>query len=283
MSGYFQYLPNIYVANGIVDGEPVEYTLVKNIFKRLAVKDINQKFSSFERARIDEGDTPSSIALEYYGDPLLDWCILLTNNITDVYNDWPKEAPELLRYVRLKYNDDTSGVHHWETQEVEYEGEVFIKGGIEVTEAFRVVLPDGTTLSKGNSIVLISNYEHEEYLNELKRFIKLPTPTTVALMKDEMNEGLIYKNCPELDEDGNKKTPVSLVSRFLTNNTAVTRTQNVQTEIVTSFDTAAAATGAVGISTSSSTSTTSDTSTSSSSSSSGSSSSSSSGGGYGGY
>lgn len=226
MAGYFSYVPNIYVANGVKDDEAVEYTLVKNLFKRLVVgEDIAFKFTAFELVTIEPGDTPSSIATEYYSDPFLDWVILLTNNITDVYEQWPKGELELLQYCRKKYNDRLGDTHHWETQEIEYEGEVFIKEGIEVQEDFRVTFPDGTSLPKANTITRVTNYEHEEYLNDLKRFIRLPTPTTVALMKDEMEEGLVYKNCPELDEQGFKKTPISLVSRFLTANNAVTRQQ----------------------------------------------------------
>ena len=48
---------------------------------------------------------------------------------------------------------------------------MFIKEGIEVNSIFRAVLPDGTTKGESDSIYTVSNYEHEQYLNELKRLI----------------------------------------------------------------------------------------------------------------
>lgn len=240
MAGYFTYLPNIYVANGVKEDEAINYTLVKNIFRRLAVdEDLNQNFVQFERARVEEGDTPSSIALDYYGDPYMDWVILITNNIINYAEEWPKDSYDFLQFVLSKYKGDTGGVHHWETKEIKYEGDILIPQGIQVNESYRASLPDGTILSKNSSITSITNYDHEEYLNEQKRFIRLPTPTTVALMKDELEDGLTYNNCPELDEEGNKKTELSIVSRFLTTNDSVTRPQGNTSEtlLVTSYDT----------------------------------------------
>ena len=148
MPGYFSFLPNIYIANGAEQDEPISYTLVKNIFKRLSVdSDLNQNYVAFEKARIEDGDTPDSIALEYYGDPFLDWVVLLTNNIVDKNEQWPKDEVNFLDFVIKKYDGDTGGVHHWETIEVEYEGETFIPEGLEVNESFRATLPNGTVLS----------------------------------------------------------------------------------------------------------------------------------------
>lgn len=302
MAGYFSYLPNIYIAKGVDNDEPTEYALVKNIFRRLAVADLNQRYTAFERARIEEGDTPSSIATEYYGDPFMDWCIMLTNNITNLYEQWPKHDTDFLDYVIAKYGDDLGAVHHYETKLIEYEGDTIVPEGIEVNENFTVTMPDGTVITKANTRVAITNYDYEEYENEQKKWILIPTPTTVALMKDELEEKLTYKKCPELDEQGNKKTPMSLVGRFLSKNTGVTRQQLITLDPAMAAPSETQSSASVGSSstsetvtptttptTSTTTPTTSTTSTSttntttSSTSSGSSSSSSSSGGGYGGY
>ena len=51
---------------------------------------------------------------------------------------------------------------------------VLVPGGMEVKEDYRVLLPDGSLLSKQQSIVPITNYEHETYLIEVKRVISIP-------------------------------------------------------------------------------------------------------------
>ena len=60
------------------------------------------------------------------GDPFLDWVVLLTNNITDFYAQWPMNESDLQEMVVKKYGDPES-VHHYETKEVLYNGVFFIK------------------------------------------------------------------------------------------------------------------------------------------------------------
>ena len=82
--------------------------------------------------------------MRFYSDPFLDWVILLSNNITDVYEQWPIEQKLLYQRVTQKYADPDA-IHHWETQEVILEDEniVFMEKGRIVNESFRVVMPDG--------------------------------------------------------------------------------------------------------------------------------------------
>ena len=82
--GYFSNLPNIYVGEGVSDEESFKYRLVKNIFRRVKARDdLNRYTTLFESYSIRPGETPSTLANRIYGDPELDWCILLVNNIID--------------------------------------------------------------------------------------------------------------------------------------------------------------------------------------------------------
>ena len=94
------------------------------------------------------------------GDPFLDWVVLLTNNITDFYSQWPMNESDLQTMVVDKYGN-AEAPHHYETKEVLYNGVVFIKEGIEVNSTFRAVMPDGTTKGESDSLYAVSNYEHE--------------------------------------------------------------------------------------------------------------------------
>jgi len=275
--GYFTNLPNIYVGEGVSDEESLKYRLVKNIFRRVKARDdLNRYTTLFESYSIKPGETPSSLAYKAYGDPELDWCILLVNNIIDVYEEWPKSEDELLEYVNSNYPDPDS-VHHYETQEVLYNGFVYYKEGIEVTEDFRITMPDGTVLSENESIYPVSNYEHETFLNEQKRIITLPKSAMVDLMVAEFPDLVGYESNPELDSLGNKKTPVDLSSRFISSvGGYAAGSVSVTSEIgpVTSFDYGpinTSSTATAGVVTSTTTSSTSSSSSASSSSSSGSS------------
>ena len=173
MASYFSYLPNIYVAEGMGDDENFRYTLVKNIFRRVRVKDrIKDYVTLTEAYYISDFDTPATLAQDFYGSTQYDWVILIVNNIIDFYEQWPKTDTELMKYVSEKY-DDANAVHHYETLEVkDIDGNVIIPAGIECNEDYRASTPDGGNFSSISSRVAVSNYEHEQFLNEKKRFIK---------------------------------------------------------------------------------------------------------------
>ena len=145
---YFKYFPNVYVGEGVTDDEGYKYRLVKNIFRRVKVRADLEKYTTFfESYSLRDGETPAALAEAIYQDPFLDWVILLVNEITDFYEQWPRTEKDLVDYVDEKYGSPET-VHHYETKEVLYNGNVFVKEGIEVNSTWRTVLPDGTTLRK---------------------------------------------------------------------------------------------------------------------------------------
>ncbi len=293
---YFHQLPNVYVGEGIKDDEGFKYRLVKNLMRRVQLRESVEKFvTQFENIAISPGQKPSDVAMGSFGDPHLDWVILLTNNITDVYNEWPKDDQTLYDYVVDKYNlENVDGNHHYETNEIKYNGDIFIKRGIQVNKSFRAVLPDGTTKTESESITPISNFEHETFLNEKKRLIRIPTTFLVDKIVSEFDDLVAYLPHAELDDFNNKKTPLSVAQRFLDTRGYISASVSRSVDVgnVTSYDNGpsslsvnlqtaagvATSTSTTSTSTTSTTTTTTSSSTSSSSSSSGSSGSSS--GGY---
>lgn len=235
---YFSRLPNLYVAEGITSLENFKYRLTKNLFRRVnAREDLSQYTTFFETYEIRDGDTPSSLAYQLTGESENDWIILTINNITDVYEEWPKTDAAMQSYIEAKYSvaDD---IHHWETNETLYDDIVFIKEGIEVNETFRAVLPDGTTLTKEESIYPVTNYEYETYLNELRRNILIPNPQIVDIIIEEFDDLVTYQPSSELDSNDNKKTELSIAQLFLDRKGSVYASATVSSElgVVTSFD-----------------------------------------------
>ena len=163
--------------------------------------------------------------------------VLMVNNITDVYEEWPKKINDLQEYTRNKYSDPDS-IHHYETVRAEYNGELFLEAGITVNDTWRTVLPDGSTLGEQQSIYPVTNYEYEDYLNEKKRLIKLPTPPVIELILAEFEDVIAYEPHSELDQFGNKKSDLNMSSRFLDNAGYVTGSVSRDASVgnVTSYD-----------------------------------------------
>ena len=88
---YFSFLPNVYVGEGVTATEGFKYRLAKNIFRRVKARDdLNKYVNSFEAYSVKDGETAHGLAHQLYGDPKLDWVILVVNNVIDVYEGWPK-------------------------------------------------------------------------------------------------------------------------------------------------------------------------------------------------
>ena len=92
------------------------YKLLPNILKRVKLRaNIRSGMFLFDNYDVVAGERPEDIAFKYYGDPELHWVILMTNNITDRYYQWPLKQPELEAHLEDKYgagNEDD--VHHYE-------------------------------------------------------------------------------------------------------------------------------------------------------------------------
>tara|TARA_B100000029_G_scaffold53299_1_gene48402 strand:+ start:21526 stop:22431 length:906 start_codon:yes stop_codon:yes gene_type:complete len=218
---YFSHLPNVYVGKGITDDDAFTHDLVKNIFRRVIIReDIDQYVTQFELKTLPDGIRPEQVAEAVCGSAYMDWLILLVNNITDIYEQWPRRESDLQNYVNEKYDNDPDDLHHWETREAIWEQAGFeditvIEKGHEVNETFRAVMPDGTTRTKEQSIYPVSNYEHESHLNDKKRFIRIPTQGLINKIESEIDELLAYEDHRELNDENDKFTPLSVAQRFL--------------------------------------------------------------------
>ena len=211
---YFDQLPTVFVADSGQE-EKVKYKEVKNIFRRVILPEKMAKYATlFNEYYIPDGMRPDMVAQKFYGDSELDWIILLSNNITDIYTQWPKRENALNEYVANIY-DDPDSIHHWETMEVKSGDIVIAKGGIEVNESYRGIDIDGNALSKEQSIYPVTNYEHESYLNEKSRLISIPTSRLVDFYEEQFKEIVDYQPHDEVDDFGRKKTHISLASAFL--------------------------------------------------------------------
>lgn len=96
---YFTELPNILYQ--FPDNIVRQYNNLS--FRPAVIERVIQDASNFDLYIIEDGDTPETIAFDYYGDATLHWVLMLTNNITNYYTQWPKSRLAFEKYLYGKY------------------------------------------------------------------------------------------------------------------------------------------------------------------------------------
>ena len=158
---YFENFPAIpydSVGNG-------NFKIVTNLLKRVTVRSkVKTNTAYFDTYDVKEGETPEILADKLYDDPELHWIVLLFNDITDRYHQWPKNTNQFLAYVNDKYSN-VDATHHYEISQVS--GDTTFKIDI------------GTDNTDYPAASIVTNYEYEEYLQDKKRKIRLLDPEYV--------------------------------------------------------------------------------------------------------
>ena len=92
------------------------YKLLPHILRRVKLRSgLRSSRFVFDKYSVKEGERPEDIAFKYYGDPEYHWVILLVNNVTYRYYQWPMPAADFADFLTDKYgagNEDS--VHHYE-------------------------------------------------------------------------------------------------------------------------------------------------------------------------
>ena len=139
--GYFRELPNIQTLNRTKNDISIDETVViKNLFRRAKIRDdIVDVVTAFEYYQVTENETPNQVAQKIYGNPELDWVILLTNNIINIQNEWPINSNSFNNYLFDKYGSEEKllEIHHYETSELRDSfGRVVLSQGLIVDQTF---------------------------------------------------------------------------------------------------------------------------------------------------
>jgi hypothetical protein len=117
---YFNQVPNFEYVSRTVDGQNIsDYIEVKNLFKRGKLReDIFGDLTYFTKYKIIGDERPDSVASKNYGDPTLDWVVLLANNILNIQSEWPLTQKAFDKVMLERYGDYETlygGIHHYET------------------------------------------------------------------------------------------------------------------------------------------------------------------------
>ena len=93
-----------------------EYKLLPQIIKRVKLRsNIRSGLFLFDNYDVKDGERPEDIAFKYYDDATLHWVVLMTNNITDRYYEWPMTQPQFQNFIEDKYGiANIDAIHHYE-------------------------------------------------------------------------------------------------------------------------------------------------------------------------
>ncbi len=154
---------------------------VKNLLRRVGIRaKVRANTLIYDTYDVRNGETPESIAHKLYDDAELHWVIMLINNITDRYHDWPMTEAQFLQYVKDKYSN-VDGTHHYEITQTS--GDTSVKINV------------GTDNTNYPSATLVTNYEYEQEQQDAKRKIRLLDPSFIGDFVEEfkllMNESVI--------------------------------------------------------------------------------------------
>ena len=198
---YFRNIPDFEYVNRTKDGQFISnYTQVKNFFKKGKIReDLFQDLTVFEKYSIRGDDRPDNVANEIYGDPTLDWVVLLSNNIVNIYNEWPLSQQAFEAYVLDKYKTlaKLDEVHHYESNEVkDSSGVIIFPKGVRVSAAqsvsyFEPLSDEQVTVNPVSKA--ITNYQYEQSVNDKKRRIFLIKPIYLNVVFDDLEEMMQYK------------------------------------------------------------------------------------------
>ena len=143
---------------------------VTNLLRRVGIRTkLKSNALLYDTYNVKEGETPEMIANKLYGDSELHFVIMLINDITDRYHQWPMSLPQFQEFINDKY-DDPDGIHHYESTQTSGDTKVKI-------EVFNEVDSDAYT-----GLTPITNREYEENEQDKKRQIRLLDPILLLVL-----------------------------------------------------------------------------------------------------
>ena len=197
MSNYFNKVPDFEYVSRLPDANISDYINVKNLFKRVTLKqDIYQDLSFFTKYEIKGDDRPDNVAFKEYGRSNLDWVVLTSNNILNIQSEWPMPQFEFDKYLLEKYEtyENLNNAHHYETVEIKNDdGVIMVQKGLRVPSDYSFTYYDGSGMVTERPVVEVTNYQYEEKLNNDKRSIYLLKKRYLNIIIDDLEDIMRYK------------------------------------------------------------------------------------------
>jgi len=208
MENYFSNIPNLlYPSLDPEKNSLFDYDEVKNFFRRFYIReDFLQDITFFNKYTILDNERPDNVAEKVYSDPLLDWVILITNNIIDVYNEWPLNDENFYSIINQKYpNKSYTDIAYYETLEIkDVNNRVILPKGMKVSSNFKIKDPNNP-LTHINPVRGVSYVDMEKSKNDKKRNILILKPRYFSDFKVDLKK-IRYRESKEYINRNPKQT-----------------------------------------------------------------------------
>lgn len=153
--------------------------LVTDLMTRVKVREkVLDVVSLYEKYDVPSGERPEDTAFKHFGSSHYHWVVLLTNNITDAYYDWPMSEQTFETFIRDKYSNP-DGIHHYE--KTQSSGKTTGNGPDDYSHKIEV----NSTDSDGQSV---SNREYEQRIQDQRRKIRLLNPGFLPVLLEEFDK-----------------------------------------------------------------------------------------------
>ena len=216
MSNYFNRLPNLEYPSLLKTRRTNRDTIrVKNLFRRVKIReDLFSNLTEFDKYQINGDDRPDTVAEELYGNPNLDWVILMSNNIIDIKNEWPMTQYDLNMYLDDKYTpQQLIDIHHYETLQLkDGKGRLIVPAGKVVDADWSLEYFDGLQIRNTDSVIdgrplkSVSFLEYEINKNDKKRNINVLRRDMLTLFMKDFERIMKYDKSSQYVDKKLKKT-----------------------------------------------------------------------------
>jgi hypothetical protein len=159
------------------------YKLLPDILRRVKLRaGLRSGSFLFDNYDVKDGERPEDVAFKWFGDAEYHWVILMTNNITDRYYQWPLTQPQFQEYLTDKYGvGSEDAVHHYENTQAS--GKTSSSGPNDFSHKVEVNSDDGDP-------DIITNRQYEQRKQDEYRQIRLLDKKFLGVFVEEF-EGLI--------------------------------------------------------------------------------------------
>ena len=157
-----------------------DYLLVKNIWRRAQILvEYKTQVTLFTEENVRDGERPEDIATRLYRNPFYNWTILVINDITDVYSQWPKSVSQLQEFINDKYDNPMATKHHVTTEVKDANGNIIVPAGKVVASNYQISYYDGSTTVTATPVASVTNATYETELNSKKQNIQVVKPELI--------------------------------------------------------------------------------------------------------
>lgn len=120
---------------------------------------------------VKNGERPDRVSYKIYGSEKYDWLVLMINDVSNVYEEWPKSSEDLLEYTQLKY-----GTLEYATDNIK---SYFDSLGNEIDLTTYNSLSESERSSE-------SFYQYEVKENDRKSIIKILKPSFLVKIESDL-------------------------------------------------------------------------------------------------